>query len=74
MYHIMALPVEISQFYYSTFLLISGVIDTIVLITIILSSIKCIGFYGQGFKEMIEKQRILETSADLTSPSNAYDI
>jgi hypothetical protein len=70
----MVMPVEISNFYYSTFLLISGIIDIIVLATIVFSTFKCIGFYGQGFKEMIQKQRILDTNADLNASGNAYEI
>ena len=70
----MVMPVDDSSFYYSTFLLISGIIDIIVLVTIAFSTYKCIGFYGQGFKEMIQKQRILETSTDLNASGNAYEI
>ncbi len=70
MIHLINLPNEKQKFAYAGVLIISAVCDGFLLIVIILSTFKCIGNYGQGFKEMILKQRIFDASADLDMTTN----
>jgi hypothetical protein len=55
---------------YRSIQIISAACDGCLLIIIIISTLKCVGNYGQGFKEMILKQRIFDKSADFDMTTN----
>lgn len=74
MIHLLNTKDEKHQFAYCGIQIISAACDGCLLIIVILSTLKCVGNYEQGFKEMILKQRIFDSSGDFDMTTNVnYD-